>query len=210
MLAEDETIESVLARIQQLITIGLLTLAAAWIIAFSLRGAYALAISGALLITFGYAVILAVEFGLMWFVNGGDSAPRASVAQLVKAWWGEVVTAPGVFCWRQPFRSRVIPDTPTAACVGRRGIVFVHGFVCNRGFWNPWMRSLNAARIPFVAVNLEPVFGAIDHYAEIIEKAVSALSQRPDSRPSSLRTAWAGSRCAHGCIIKAPIIGCIG
>ena len=173
-----------LARIQQLTTIGLVLLAAAWTIAFVLRGAYATALGGALLIVFGYAAFLAVEFVLMGFVNRGDSAPLASVPQLVKAWWGEVATAPGVFCWRQPFRSRAIPDTPlTAACAGRRGIVFVHGFICNRGFWNPWMRSLNAARIPFVAVNLEPVFGAIDHYAEIIEKAVSALSAATGQPP---------------------------
>jgi pimeloyl-ACP methyl ester carboxylesterase len=165
-----------LARIQQLTTIGLVLLAMAWSTAFILRGSLAMALGGALLIVFGYAAFLAVEFVLMGFVNRGDSAPHASVPQLVKAWWGEIVTAPGVFCWRQPFRSQAIPDTPlTTACAARRGIVFVHGFVCNRGFWNPWMRRLSLASVPFVAVNLEPVFGAIDQYAGIIERAVAEL-----------------------------------
>jgi hypothetical protein len=46
----------------------------------------------------------------------------------------------------------------------RRGVVLMHGFVCNRGFWNPWLRAAGQV-MPFVAVNLEPVFGSIDAYA---------------------------------------------
>ncbi len=58
---------------------------------------------------------------------------------------------------------------------GQHGVVLVHGFVCNRGFWNRWMPRLRARGIPFVAVNLEPVFGSIADYSSIIEHAVRQI-----------------------------------
>ncbi|MEO5698198.1 MAG: alpha/beta fold hydrolase, partial [Burkholderiaceae bacterium] len=58
---------------------------------------------------------------------------------------------------------------------GRTGVVLVHGFVCNRGLWTPWMRVFRERGIPFVAVNLEPVFGSIDSYPQIIEAAVARI-----------------------------------
>ena len=171
-----------LARLQQATTIGLVLAALLWAAYFVHAGAPAWAAVGALLILFGYALFLGIEFVLLRFVNRRDPAPPATAWQLVKAWWGEVVTAPRVFCWRQPFRSHAVPDfLPPAS--RRRGVLFVHGFVCNRGLWNPLMLRLRAAGVPFVAVNLEPVFGSIDHYADIIEVAVrrvgSATGQPP-------------------------------
>jgi len=81
-----------------------------------------------------------------------------------------------VFGWRQPFRSRALPDhLPTDS--GRHGVLMLHGFVCNRGLWNPWMRRLRQAAVPHVAINLEPVFGSIDCYVAAIEAAVSRLEQ---------------------------------
>jgi triacylglycerol esterase/lipase EstA (alpha/beta hydrolase family) len=44
--------------------------------------------------------------------------------------------------------------------------------MCNRGFWNPWMARLRARGVPFVAVNMEPVLGSIERYADIIDAAV--------------------------------------
>ena len=172
-----------LARLQQAITIGLLALALGWAVWFGRQGQWAWAAAGALLVLFGYALFLAVEFALLAFVHGADPAPRASVAQLVRAWWGEVLSAPAVFCWRQPFRSRVEPDHLPGNAQGRLGVVLVHGFVCNRAFWNPWMRRLRAAGVPFVAVNLEPVFGRIDAYAALIEAAVRQVTEATGRAP---------------------------
>ena len=163
-----------LARLQQVTTIGLVLAAIAWAAYFVRIGAPACAAAGALLVLFGYAVFLGVEFVLLRFANRDDPAPPATVRQLARAWWGEVLTAPRVFCWRQPFRSNAEPDSLDHA-TGRRGVVLVHGFVCNRGLWNPMMARLRARGVPFVAVNLEPVFGSIDHYADIIEAAVQRL-----------------------------------
>jgi triacylglycerol esterase/lipase EstA (alpha/beta hydrolase family) len=65
----------------------------------------------------------------------------------------------------------------------RRGVVLVHGFFCNRGFWTPWMLALEEAGHAFIAVNLEPVFGSVDDYAHIIEQAVSHMTQSTGSAP---------------------------
>ncbi|MBC7991966.1 MAG: alpha/beta fold hydrolase [Rhizobacter sp.] len=171
-----------LARLQQFTTVSLLIAAAVWAAWFVDAGRPAWAVMGALLIVFGYALFLAVEFVLVWFVHGDDPAPKASAGQLFKAWVGEVLTAPRVFCWQQPFRSNSEPDfLPSQP--GRRGVVLVHGFVCNRGFWNRWAPRLREQGVPFIAVSLEPVFGTISDYAPIVDQAVRRIEQATGLTP---------------------------
>jgi triacylglycerol lipase len=162
-----------LARLQQGITLSALLLLAL-VLAWGWRsGHFGWALLGALLIVGGHAVVLALEFVFLRAAHGADDpTPRATPAQLLRAWWGEVLAAPNVFCWRQPFRSRLWPDLLPDDAAGRRGVVFIHGFVCNRGLWNPWLAKLHAQRVPWVAPNLEPVFGSIDDYIAGVEAAV--------------------------------------
>ncbi len=181
-----------LARLQQFTTIGMVLLAAAWAAASWRAGHAAWALGGALLIVFGYALVLAIEFTLLHRVHGDDPAPRAGPAQLLHAWWGEVRSAPRVFCWLQPFRSTAWSDHLPSQAQGRRGLVLVHGFVCNRGLWNPWLQRLQAAGVPFVAVNLEPVFGSIDDYVPIIEAAVRRLEQATGRPPVAVAHSMGG------------------
>jgi triacylglycerol esterase/lipase EstA (alpha/beta hydrolase family) len=166
-----------LARLQQAITLGLAALAFAWLVLVWRAGHPGWAVAGATVLLFGHALLLGVEFVLLARVHGDDPAPRASAAQLAAAWWGESKSAPQVFCWRQPFRSARWPDHLPGGAAGRRGVLFIHGFVCNRGLWNPWLAKLRARGVPFVAVNLEPVFGSIDEYAALIEDAVRRLER---------------------------------
>jgi pimeloyl-ACP methyl ester carboxylesterase len=166
-----------LAHLQKIITLSLLAAACGWLLYF--RGsAPVLAVAGFLLIALGYTGFLAIEFILMKRINQGDPVPRPTWPELLSAWWGESWTAPQVFCWRQPFRSNVIPDqlSPKAAIYGRRGVVFVHGFLCNRGFWTPWMARLQGSGHAFVALNLEPIWGSIDDYAPQIDAAVQQVT----------------------------------
>ena len=179
-----------LARLQQFITVSLLTAAAAWAAVFFSSGEAAWAVFGALFILLGYALFLALEFVLLWFVNRDDltpnPTPNATPLQLFKAWFGEVITAPIVFCWRQPFASNAVPDFLPASghnASAQRGVVFVHGYVCNRGLWNPLMKKLQARGVPFVAVNLEPVFGSIDNYTPLIAAAVDRVTQATGLAP---------------------------
>lgn len=173
---------SALARLQQAVMLGLLGLMASWV-AWRWPGSPVAAIAGALAIFFSYSFVLAIEFVLVRIVARDDPAPAPSVRELLRAWWAETWVALVVFFWRQPFRWRAQPDFLDVSTKGTRGVVLVHGFVCNRGFWNPWMERLRAAGHPFIAVNLEPVFGSIDDYAAIVEDAVQRLAHATGERP---------------------------
>jgi triacylglycerol lipase len=172
-----------IARIQQSGTLALLIFAAGWAAFFTYRDSYALAAAGALLTLFGYGFYLAAEFGLLLLFGADGANERPARSQLLRAWGGEFLCAPLVFCWRQPFRSRAEPDFVLPTVRGQRGVVLVHGFFCNRGLWNPWMRALRARGIPFVAVNLEPPFASIDDYARIIEVAAARIEAATGETP---------------------------
>jgi pimeloyl-ACP methyl ester carboxylesterase len=205
---------SSLARLQQAIVVVLLAAAAAWLAGFWPRSP-TVAIAGAILIFFGFSLVLAAEFVLV-AVIGDEHTPRATVREAVRAWWGETCVAVRVFFWRQPFRWRAEPDSLDPS--PRRGIVFLHGFVCNRGFWNPWLRAMRAAGHPFAAVNLEPVFGSIDAYAPTIDAAVARVTQASGglapllvchsmgglAARAWLRTPGAASRVHHVVTIGTP------
>lgn len=132
---------------------------------------------GAVILLGGLGWGLAVQFALMaWAARRrGDPVPWAA---LPRAWVREWVHAMRVFAWWQPWRSRHLPDTrPGDATVpGRLGVVLVHGHLCNRGFWTPWLRRLRARGCALAAVDLEPVFGDIDRYAPLIEAAVQRIA----------------------------------
>lgn len=179
-----------LARLQQAIALTWLAglLGGLWLTAGHGRPGWALAL--VLLLCGGHAAVLALEFWLMSNVNQADSrgsghppghppcppVPPATRAQLWRAWWGECLSAPWVFLWLQPFCSRRWPDhLPAPVGAGRRGVLLVHGFVCNRGLWNDWLQRLTQHGVPVVAVNLEPVFGRIDDYVDVLDAAVQRL-----------------------------------
>ena len=164
-----------LARIQKLIvfTIVVAVVGGAVLAYSSGRPAWALAVP--VLVAAGYAAALGFEFYWLRASYAKDSPDRPSLGQLFSAWLAETLVAPRVFLWRQPFHAAAIPDFLPADAQGRRGVVLVHGFFCNRGLWGPWMETLRARGIPFVAVTLEPPFGSIDGYPEGVEAAVRRL-----------------------------------
>src|ERR1700754_3585513 len=164
-----------LARLQKLIALSLIASALAWAAYFIAAGHPLCAWVGVLLILFGYALFLGAEFLALYLVQQPGPVPRANLGQLFQSWCQEVLTAPQVFLWRQLFRSNAEPDYLPDMALGQPGVVLVHGFVCNRGLWNPWMRELRARKLSFVAVNLEPMFGSIDRYPRIIEEAVARV-----------------------------------
>jgi pimeloyl-ACP methyl ester carboxylesterase len=169
-----------LARLQQFTSVLLLGLVVLWLTGFWAHSP-ALALSGAVLVGLGYSVFLAIEFAALNWLNRNDPAGRARWRELLRAWWVETNTAPQVFCWWQPFRSQAIADyLPSQR---QRGVVFIHGFICNRGLWTPWMRQLRQQHRAFVSVSLEPVFGSIDDYAATIDQAVQRVTQATGCAP---------------------------
>lgn len=173
-----------LARLQQAITLGLAAAALLWAAALLALGQAALAVGGALLLLLGHSLVLAAEFTCAALMNRRDAVPAPALRQIVGAWLHESVTAPLVFCWRQPFfshRHRDLLQSPGGAAA--RGVLLVHGFVCNRGVWNPWMQRLAALGVPHLAIDLEPVFGSIDGYVDRIDAAVRRLEETTGVAP---------------------------
>lgn len=167
-----------LAHLQKLITLTLVAAAVSWLFYFHNRAPY-WGVAGFLVIALGYTVFLALEFLLLKRINRSDPAPQPTWRELLRAWRGEAFTAPQVFFWRQPFRAHAIADnvSPPAAMQGRRGVVFVHGFFCNRGMWTPWLQRLQGQGHAFIALSLEPLLGSIDDYAGQIEAAVQRVTE---------------------------------
>jgi pimeloyl-ACP methyl ester carboxylesterase len=128
-----------------------------------------------------HALFLALEFVLLAWWGRDDAAPHASVAQLVRAWAGEVRAAWITFGWRQPFASQRVPDVTGEP--GRTGVLLLHGYFCNRGLWSPWLQHWRAQGVPCMALTQEPVFGSIDDWVPGIEAAVQALTLRTGRQP---------------------------
>jgi triacylglycerol lipase len=172
------------ALIQRLLTLGMPLLC--WTLAWRLWPAnpkYALAwMAAPWLITLA---LLVIQFATLWVVNRSDPTPKASALKHVRAWWGEAGACLRVFHWWQPFRRAALGDnlTTDAGREKQRGVVLLHGFFCNRGFWTPWMKRLQLEQRTFVSVDMEPAFGSIDAYAPAIDKAVRQMQQATGLAP---------------------------
>jgi triacylglycerol lipase len=168
-------------RLLRVTVFALLGLAALWVywvlrVEFTVaRGV--LAVAGAALILAFHVPVLAVEFVLMHSTNRDDPAPRARWRELWAAWWVECRLGVQVFAWRQPFFERRPQDFLDASHQGQRGVVLVHGFMCNRGMWASWMQRLRAQGVPHVAITLSSTFGSIDGYAAAVGDAVERVGR---------------------------------
>jgi pimeloyl-ACP methyl ester carboxylesterase len=169
------------AGLQRISLAALLAFVCIWVFLAPAHFSVPWVLLGAVAILFGHAGFLATEFGLLVVYGVDSTVRRPTGSQLVRAWATEVIHASRVFGWRQPWRSDSFSDwVPSSR---RCGVVLVHGFFCNRGFWNPWMARLRAIQVPYVAVNLEPPFGSIDDYAERIESAVRRVTKATGQPP---------------------------
>lgn len=166
---------SSLSRLMQAVAVGLAALAAAWLITHW-QASPVRAVLGAVLVAISPGFFLAAEVPMLLWAGRADPTPRPTARELLRAWWAELLHIPQIFFWRLAFRWRVPPDLLGPGVAGRRGVVFIHGFVCNRGLWAPWMQRLRTAGHACVAVNLEPVFGSIDDYSPIVDAAVSKVA----------------------------------
>lgn len=126
-------------------------------------------------VVLGPGLAMLPGFLVLRFVPTGPGEPAPPLGALLQAWWREVLAVSRVFGWQQPWRERAEPDFLPADAQGPRGMLLLHGYSCNRGLWNTWMRQLRARGVPFIALTLEPAFGSIDRYAPEVERAAKAL-----------------------------------
>ena len=193
------------ARWQQASILGGLILALIWLRwLWPQSPLLALAAVAALLLMPAWSITL--QFLYMRAAPRDAALPAVGTRALLRAWWAEVVLAYRIFGWRQPFRHRVVADTDTDGR-GATGVVLVHGYLCNRGFWQPWQRFLAARGIPCIAVTLEPVWGSIDDCAPGLDEAVRRMQQATGRPPVLIGhsmgglviRAWLRSRGAMVC-----------
>ena len=133
----------------------------------------------------GPALSMLPSFLILRFVPPAPGLPVAPLGDLLHAWWREVIAVTRVFNWQQPWGEHAEPDflPPAAQARGRRGVVLLHGYNCNRGLWNVWMRELRQRGVPFIAITQEPAFGSIDRYAPDVDRAMRALQDRTGLAP---------------------------
>jgi hypothetical protein len=164
---------------------------------------------------FAYPLLLGPAFAALRWVNRGADRPRWR--DLLQAWAREVWASERSFGWRQPWRTHAEPDhLPADAWAA---VLLVHGFSCNRAFWNGWMARLRRqGGIAFIAPSLEPAFGAIDDYADAIEVEVQrllALTGRPplivchSMGGVAVRAWWRRHGAGHG-MDRAPHVITLG
>jgi pimeloyl-ACP methyl ester carboxylesterase len=166
---------STLARLLQVSVALQLAAAVGWC-AWRWHTAPLQAVLGAGLIVFAAPLVLGIELAMVWRVARTDAGvPQPRAVQLLRAWASETRHFFRTFCWRQPFCWRAVSDHVEPSAAGRTGVVLVHGFMCNRGFWTPWLRALQQHDVPCMAVNLEPVYGPIDDYVPTIGAAVQRM-----------------------------------
>ncbi len=153
----------------------------------------------------GHPTLLAIEMLVARRIASANGAPAARWRDLPRALLGEWMTSTAIFGWRMPWRSNAIEDHLPRASRGLRGVVFIHGYLCNRGLWNPWMKRLLKLDRAFVAISLEPVFTSLDEYIPLVERAVHRIEAATGLAPvivahsmgGLVARAWLRSRAAH-------------
>ncbi|MGB2817219.1 MAG: alpha/beta fold hydrolase [Burkholderiaceae bacterium] len=130
-------------------------------------------LAGALLPLAVQGVPLAIEF-----VTGAllDRRPLARIGlfRLVAIWWVETWRSFVLFNIDQPWRAG-FPERPLVRDPSRPTVLLIHGYMCNRAAWRYWLHDGMPARWNVATVNLEPVFGPVERYAEVIHGAVEKL-----------------------------------
>lgn len=159
-------------RISSLLTIALATVLTVWFIDLGMSAWVAIGV-GVLLPFAIHAVPLAVEF-----ITGAviDRRPtvRLNAIDAVRVWLVESWRSFVVFNVDQPWRAN-FAERPIVHDPARPAVLLVHGYMCNRAVWHPLLLSGALKECNVATVNLEPVFGPIERYGEVISGAVDAL-----------------------------------
>lgn len=130
-------------------------------------------IAAALLPLAVHAIPLAIEFATGALIDRRPVA-RLGPIDAVRVWWGETWRSFTVFnidqAWRADF-----PERPLVRDPSRPAVLLVHGYMCNRATWRRWLLDGLPERWNIATVNLEPVYGPVERYAEVLHAAIEQL-----------------------------------
>ncbi len=123
------------------------------------------------------AAILGQQFVLAgWLRRRVRPDLRFGIGATLRAWGGEIAASMRTFFYAQiRHAARPLPSGDDPA---RMPVLLVHGYFCNHGIWYAFARWLAARGHAVEAVDLEPVFGALDGSVEIVANGVERLRSR--------------------------------
>jgi triacylglycerol esterase/lipase EstA (alpha/beta hydrolase family) len=137
---------------------------------------------GSPLIALGLGLGAAVLVRLLIFSNNFLLSARAASATPPQfrlgalAWlrlFGEEFAASMLqTSWIMP---RAAPRQVVYADSAATPVLLLHGYGCNSGYWTHLARLLDAARISYATLDLEPITGDIDDYLPLVERAADRL-----------------------------------
>lgn len=112
---------------------------------------------------------------------GERPQPRLSGRALAGVVVRELIASVTAFCMLQPLEcwlgARRGPRAEPAD--DTRPVLFLHGYGCNAGYWYPMVRALRKRGLTrLYTVNLEPVFGSVDGFAEQVVERVLEIRLR--------------------------------
>ena len=152
----------VAARLRWILAIEVIgAFAAAWLLGANAAGAVALAILFAL-----HAVPILLTFAIAW-----PRAPLATIARECAAYFT-------LFAIIQPFDWLfMVAAGQSPLLENKPPVLFVHGYLCNRGLWWWMLRKLRWHGIRAGAVSLEPPHASIDALAGQLHRDIEDFSQ---------------------------------
>ena len=142
-----------------------------------------LAGAGVLLFMLAGRIWLGLQFWIMQAYKKRMGLPRAAPDVVIRAWSAETQEAARQFAWQIPWREQAEPDHLPADAQGRRGVVLVHGWLCNRAVWLQTMEWLRARHIPFVAVSLPLLLHRVEKGRPALDAAVRRMHDATGMAP---------------------------
>lgn len=102
-------------------------------------------------------------------MRNGQRVPLVRMAgrMLQEFWWS-------MQCWFR-FFPLARPFSVTLSYDTLPPVLLLHGYGANSGFWTPLSKQLSTAGISHAAIDLEPIMGSIDDYADRIETAAQKM-----------------------------------
>jgi pimeloyl-ACP methyl ester carboxylesterase len=128
-------------------------------------------------------LLLAIEIAVGAIID--PPSPRRGPLRVMRLWLSETWTWLVLFGWRQPYRAG-FAEPAIATDPERPAVLLVHGYMCNRAVWKPLLASGVLRDANVATVNLEPIFGDIEAYAEVIAAAVQRLRDQSGARRVTL------------------------
>jgi predicted alpha/beta hydrolase family esterase len=158
----------ILLQLMTLAGLSALILSLGWVKSFSIS-----LLSAAAILTLMRAGIVFNNFflsgALRQPMSNDQSAPLISaLGRMLQEFWYSMVCWFQLFPLARPFQINFAEDTLPP-------VLLLHGYGANSGFWKPFSTQLSRAGISHAAIDLEPLLGSIDDYAELIETSVQQL-----------------------------------